>query len=862
MSFSEMNRRTLAFRGGGLVTAGGGGGGGGVASSTNNNAGGEASVWPPQPPPRLPAPLQPNGRGADEEMDTEGLEPQDAEAAAAEEAKELLLPQDAGGPASLGGGGAGGPLLAERNRRTLAFRGGGGGGGLGNNGSSRGRPETSAWPLRHFNGRGPAAAELELDALEGKELMQDGASLSDSSEDEEEGASLGDGSGAEGGSCGSRRSGGDGGDEAEGSGVGAGEGEPVQQHFPLARPKSLMQKLQSSFQTSWLKDFPWLRYSKDTGIMFCGWCQKTSEDGGNGDLPQVGHDELSRGTRNYKKTLLQRHHVSTEHKLHEANAQESEIPSEEGYCDFNSRPNENSYCYQLLRQLNEQRKKDILCDVSIVVSGKIFKAHKNILVAGSRFFKTLYCVSNKESPNQNNTTHLDIAAVQGFSVILDFLYSGNLVLTSQNAIEVMTVASYLQMSEVVQTCRHFIKDALNISIKSEAPESVVVDYNNRKPLHRDGLSSSRDQKIASFWATRNLTNLASNIKIENDGCNVDEGQIENYQMNDSSWVQDGSPELAESESQGQTKVFIWNNMGSQGIQETGKARRKNQTTKRFIYNIPPNNETILEDCSVMQPPVAYPEESKALIIKEEPDLDGALLQGPDGDGTGSASLLAEACSAQDGGDAAGASHDFKYGLIPGPSSDFKYGLIPSTSNDFKYGLIPGASNDFKYGLLPESWPKQETWENGESSLIMNKLKCPHCSYVAKYRRTLKRHLLIHTGVRSFSCDICGKLFTRREHVKRHSLVHKKDKKYKCMVCKKIFMLAASVGIRHGSRRYGVCVDCADKSQPGGQEGADQGQDTEFPRDEEYEENEVGEPDEELGDDGEDQPGDVCMSLDD
>lgn len=321
MSFSEMNRRTLAFRGGGLVTGGGGGGGG----PTNNNAGGEASAWPPQPQPRQPAPpapLQPNGRGADEEMESEGLEPQDSEAsagAAAEDAKELLLPQDAGGPASLGGG-AGGPLLAERNRRTLAFR-GGGAGGLGNNGSSRGRPETSAWPLRHFNGRGPAAVDLELDALEGKELMQDGASLSDSTEEEEEGASPGDGSGAEGGSCSSsRRSGGDGGDEAEGSGVGAGDGETVQ-HFPLARPKSLMQKLQCSFQPSWLKDFPWLRYSKDTGLMFCGWCQKTPKDGGSVDLPQLGHDELSRGTRNYKKTLLLRHHVSTEHKLYEANAQ-------------------------------------------------------------------------------------------------------------------------------------------------------------------------------------------------------------------------------------------------------------------------------------------------------------------------------------------------------------------------------------------------------------------------------------------------------------------------------------------------------------------------------------------------------------
>ncbi|XP_004842069.1 zinc finger and BTB domain-containing protein 10 isoform X2 [Heterocephalus glaber] len=548
-------------------------------------------------------------------------------------------------------------------------------------------------------------------------------------------------------------------------------------------------------------------------------------------------------------------------------ARESEIPAEEGYCDFNSRPNENSYCYQLLRQLDEQRKKDILCDVSIVVNGKIFKAHKNILVAGSRFFKTLYCVSNKDSPNQNNTTHLDIALVQGFSVILDFLYSGNLVLTSQNAIEVMTVASYLQMSEVVHTCRNFIKDALNISIKSEAPESVVVDYNNRKSINRDGLSSSRDQKIASFWATQNLTNLASNIKIENDDCNVSEGQMENYQTSDSNWAQRGSPELAENESPGQGKVFIWNDIGSQGIQETGKTRRKNQTTKRFVYNASPNNETNLEDSSVMQPPVAHPEENKTLTIKQEPDLDGALFSGPDGV---NASLLAEAWCTQDGGDA-GTSHDYKYGLIPGLSSDYKYGLLPGTSNDYKYGLLPGASNDFKYGLLPESWPKQETWENGESSLIMvNKLKCPHCSYVAKYRRTLKRHLLIHTGVRSFSCDICGKLFTRREHVKRHSLVHTKDKKYKCMVCKKIFMLAASVGIRHGSRRYGVCVDCADKSQPGGQEGIDQGQDTEFPRDEEYEENEVREADEELVDDGEDQNDpprwdeseDVCVPLDD
>ncbi|XP_064010681.1 zinc finger and BTB domain-containing protein 10 isoform X2 [Pogoniulus pusillus] len=773
--FAEMNRRTLAFRGGGLVSAA-------AATAAGSGAGGATEAWDRQDPEPL------NGRGADEEVELEGLEAEELETAAEE--KELLLPQDAVSPPTAG------PMFPERNRRTLAFRGGGGlltAPSAANNGC-----EASAWPRKHFNGRG-ADEEMELEGaeslepeglLEGKELVQDGGSLSDSSDDEEdgEGGSLGDGSGAEGGSCSSsRRSGGDGGDEAEGSSVGAGEGESIR-HFPLARPKSLLQKLHISFQGSWLKEFPWLYYCQETGLMSCAWCTAAAAAAAppelimsGGALPG-GHDELCKGTRNYKRALLLRHHLSAEHRLNEpvSAEQESELPSElnnEGYCDFNSRPNENSYCYQLLQELNEQRKKGILCDVNIVVSGRVFRAHKNILVAGSRFFKTLYCFTNKESRNQTTVTYLDVVAVQGFSVILDFLYSGNLVLTSQNAIEVMSVASYLQMTEVVQSCRNFIKDALNISIKSEAPETVVVDY-NRRSVSRDGLSP-RDQKVASFWATRNLTNLASSIKTENDGYSIDEGQMESYQMNDCSWVQDSSPEMAENESQGEGKVFVWNDMGAQGqsVQEPGKARRKNQTAKRFIYNIPPNTEENSEDCSVLQPSVPYPEEDLSFI-------------------------------------------------------------------------------------------KEETGDS--SALIMNKLKCPHCNYVAKYRRTLKRHLLIHTGVRSFSCDICGKLFTRREHVKRHSLVHKKDKKYKCMVCKKIFMLAASVGIRHGSRRYGVCVDCADKSQPGGQEGADQVQDTDFPRDEEYEENEVGEGDEELGDDVEeqndqsrwDESGEVCMPLDD
>uniref|UniRef100_A0A4W3GGH0 C2H2-type domain-containing protein n=1 Tax=Callorhinchus milii TaxID=7868 RepID=A0A4W3GGH0_CALMI len=139
---------------------------------------------------------------------------------------------------------------------------------------------------------------------------------------------------------------------------------------------------------------------------------------------------------------------------------------------------------------------------------------------------------------------------------------------------------------------------------------------------------------------------------------------------------------------------------------------------------------------------------------------------------------------------------------------FKLYVWKLSNKDLILLFTAGTSDQYRFGLLHEAH-NREAWLNGDALAgSQNKFKCPHCNYIAKYRRTLKRHQLIHTGVRSFACDICGKLFTRREHVKRHSLVHKKDKKYKCMVCKKFFTLAASVGIRHGSRRYGVCLDCS------------------------------------------------------
>lgn len=53
------------------------------------------------------------------------------------------------------------------------------------------------------------------------------------------------------------------------------------------------------------------------------------------------------------------------------------------------------------------------------------------------------------------------------------MYSAHLALTSKNVIEVMSAASYLQMTDIVQACHSFIKAALDISIRSEMADELA-----------------------------------------------------------------------------------------------------------------------------------------------------------------------------------------------------------------------------------------------------------------------------------------------------------------------------------------------------------------------------------------------------
>jgi len=65
-------------------------------------------------------------------------------------------------------------------------------------------------------------------------------------------------------------------------------------------------------------------------------------------------------------------------------------------------------------------------------------------------------------------------------------------------------------------------------------------------------------------------------------------------------------------------------------------------------------------------------------------------------------------------------------------------------------------------------------------------KCSQCDAAFAQKSYLKRHSVIHTGIKEFECDFCHRMFTRLRSLKEHRRLHTGEKPYKCEFCEAAF----------------------------------------------------------------------------
>ncbi|XP_072014301.1 kelch-like protein 12 [Amphiura filiformis] len=117
------------------------------------------------------------------------------------------------------------------------------------------------------------------------------------------------------------------------------------------------------------------------------------------------------------------------------------------------------------------RKQNKLCDVTINVGGRAFHAHKNVLAVRSCYFLAMFTSGFKESTQ--NEINIDGKA-EIFEKLLDFAYTGELMVTFETACDILEMACYMQFQDVCKSCSSFIEDAFRYEISKISSMDDVV----------------------------------------------------------------------------------------------------------------------------------------------------------------------------------------------------------------------------------------------------------------------------------------------------------------------------------------------------------------------------------------------------
>ncbi|XP_004624296.1 zinc finger and BTB domain-containing protein 22 [Octodon degus] len=126
----------------------------------------------------------------------------------------------------------------------------------------------------------------------------------------------------------------------------------------------------------------------------------------------------------------------------------------------------------LLESLNQQRLQGQLCDVSIRVQGREFRAHRAVLAASSPYFHDQVLLKGMTSISLPSV--MDPGA---FETVLASAYTGRLSMAAADIVNFLTVGSVLQMWHIVDKCTELLREgraSATTTVTTAAATSITV----------------------------------------------------------------------------------------------------------------------------------------------------------------------------------------------------------------------------------------------------------------------------------------------------------------------------------------------------------------------------------------------------
>ncbi|XP_030632494.1 zinc finger and BTB domain-containing protein 44-like [Chanos chanos] len=449
-----------------------------------------------------------------------------------------------------------------------------------------------------------------------------------------------------------------------------------------------------------------------------------------------------------------------------------------------------THSQEMLEKLNALRNEGHLCDVSIRVQDKVFMAHKVVLVCCSEFFRSKLL----SRPDEDDKFVLDLhhVTVSGFTPLLEYAYTSTLSISTENIIDVLAAASYMQMFTVANTCSEFMKSSILWNSENISPdkpqESAPESASNSTHTPLDG-SLSPVSSECSMMDRATPAYRESRRKRKSLIMMSPEGQVKTTGQIASPQLPIPSPSFPETTAQSvdSSLAFPWTfpfGIDRRFLSEKPKLPESPRCLEQAGPSVVNRRFTDFLTCESSKAPSSLSAEED-VRVKVERLSDEEIQEEVAQPVSASQSCLSDP-QAVPGGEQVQeelliSPQSSSIGSIDEGVSD---GLtsVQSTSNTGSHADDDERLENVQYPYHLYISPSTRPGTNGPD----RPFQCPTCGVRFTRIQNLKQHMLIHSGIKPFQCDRCGKKFTRAYSLKMHRLKHEGKRCFRCQICSATF----------------------------------------------------------------------------
>ncbi|KAM6225468.1 zinc finger and BTB domain-containing protein 11 [Rhynchocyon petersi] len=424
------------------------------------------------------------------------------------------------------------------------------------------------------------------------------------------------------------------------------------------------------------------------------------------------------------------------------------------------------HCQAVLKQLNEQRLSNQFCDVTLLIEGEEYKAHKSVLSANSEYFRDLFIEKGAVSSHE---TVVDLSGFckASFLPLLEFAYTSVLSFDFCSMADVAILARHLFMSEVLEICEsvHRLMEEKQLTVYKKGEVQTVA--------------STQDTPEQTEGTAPPVTNNAGTTTA----LSTDFGDCEIV------LVVNG--DLQETEQNGELRRQM-------EPQESSKAEAV-LSPVRCMTDPPPEIESVDLATKANQPELETSKNGEdKMVSNTHPTLskDIEINSSPEDSDTGNDTSPEDIC----------AEAVPKQTQNPDPSLKDQNNLEVSVAkadtgpdgDTYRSRLRQRSVSEGGYIRLHKGMEKKLQKRKAVPRSAIQQVAQKLVQRGKKMKQP-KRDAKENTEEVSHKCGECGMVFQRRYALIMHTLKHERARDYKCPLCKKQFQYSASLRahlIRH------------------------------------------------------------------